>query len=306
VTRPTSARRRLLLGLVGLALLALTSGALVLRSQATASADGNSPPPAPTNCPGQQHPPSGYALNGAYYDHTNPGNVESHLNSGAIGYMVPFKGTINGGQVIVPAASPTMPTLALPRIWGAVCGLIALPELTGFIFPQDVVLRSVNAYIGTAPQVSPSYPNSIEALPLAIGFGTQTAGVVKTPAHNGGLDATLGGAQEATINVDGTPGAKPNALGTNCPLKLSVTFSTLGSAQVAGQTFVGKPVTGPVMNGQAEVVANNFPVPAVQPGPTCPLVVAQAVNRLLGLPLPAGRAVFDAPVSFDFEINQPG
>lgn len=311
MTRPTSARRRLLLGLAGLVLLVVTSGVLVLRGQLAASADGSGPPPPPANCPGQQYPGQQnpdhtYPVDGAYYDHTNPANVKAHLGQGNIGYLVPFKGTINGGTVLVPSTDPTKPGLALPRIWGSVCGLIALPELTGFIFPQDVVLHSVNAYIGTTPLAPQKPSNAIEALPLAIGFGTQTAGVVKTPAHNGGLDATLGGQQQATISLDGTPGARPNALGTSCPLKLSVTFSTLGAAQVGGQTFTGQPVTGPVMGGQAEVVSNNFPIPAVTPGPTCPAVVAQAVNRMLGLPLPPGRAVFDAPVSFDFEVNQPG
>lgn len=302
--RRGGARRRLRLALLGLGLLGVTSGLLVLRSPLVASADGNGPPPPPANCPGQQAPPAGYT--GSYFDHTNPANVKAHLGQGNIGYMVPFKGTINGGQVVVPSTNPTMPGLALPRIWGSVCGLVALPELTGFIFPQDVVLHSVNAYIGSAPQVSQTYPNSIEALPLAIDFGTQTASVIKTPAHNGGLDATLSGSQEATISVDGSPHGQqdPNALGTSCPLKLTVSFSTLGSGVINGQPITGQPVTGPVMGGQAEVVSSNFPIPAVQPGPTCPAVVAQAVNRLLGLPLPPGRATFAAPVTFDFEINQ--
>jgi hypothetical protein len=314
-------RRPLVLAVAGLCLLGASSGLLALRGARPASADASGPPDYSvlTDCPGQQNPPAGYAVNGTYRGHSDPQTVESNLNSGQIGYLIPFRGTIGrqagvdnstvsdaGGEVVIPSVNPSMPALIIPHIYGVVCGLITLPELKGIISGSNLKLSSVNAYIGSAPQVSQAFPDAIEALPLAVTFpGFLSAGVLPTPAHNGGLDVTLAGATSATISLDGTPGVAPNALGTSCPLNIpTLSFSTLNSAQINGFTVDGQPVTGPVENGQAEVVSNPFAVPAITTGPTCPTVVAQAVNKLLGLPLPAGRAIFVAPFTFDFEINQ--
>ena len=314
-------RRPAALAVAGLALLGASSAALVVRGERAASADAAGPPAFSTltGCPAQQYPTAGYPTTGTYLGHSDAATVEANLDSGKIGYLIPFKGTLGrqagvdgstvsdaGGEVVIPSVDPTKPAVLIPHIYGVVCGLISLPELKGIISGTNLKLASVNAYIGSAPQVKQAFPDALEALPLAVTFpGYLTAGVLPTPAHNGGLDVTLAGATSATISLDGTPGAAPNALGTSCPLKIpTISFSTLNSTQINGFTVDGQPVTGPVMNGQAEVVSNPFAVPAITTSSTCPQVVAQAVNKLLGLPLPAGRAIFVAPFTFDFEINQ--
>lgn len=314
-------RRRVSRRWVGVAgaLMMLGSGAFtVVASQGSASADASGPPAlgALRNCPKVDYPPPGYPLNGTFHpDHSGP------QGSGTNGFEVPFVGTIGsrsdaGGQVVVPSSNPATPSLIIPHLYGVLCGLVYLPTLSGAIngnAPGNIVLGPANVYIGASPQVAPggpgtggeAFPNAIEALPLGITFGKLVPNVVKTPAHNGGLDVTLDGSTTAVLNTDGsaqTP-AQANVLGMRCPLTLQIPLSTVTTATVNGVPVAGQPVTGPIKHGVAQVVSDSFALPAVATSPTCPPAIALAQNRFLGLPLPPGRATFVAPISFCFELQ---
>lgn len=287
----------------------------VVASQGSASADANGPPAltALKNCPKVDYPPSGYPPTGAYHpDHSGP--------PGTNGYELPFVATLGskndaGGQVVVPAANGSSPSIIIPHIYGVICGLVFLPTLMGLVngaTAGNVVLGPLNVYVGSTPRTSPggsatggeAYPNSLEAIPLGVTFGSLKPAVLNPAAHNGGLDASLAGPTTAALNTDGgaTSAAQANVLGMRCPLTLNPGLSTVGTVSVNGLPVSGQPVTGPTKHGFATVVSNNFAVPAVATTASCPPAVALAQNRFLGLPLPPGRATFIAPITFCFEL----
>jgi hypothetical protein len=193
-------------------------------------------------------------------------------------YEVPFKGIIYGGQVSLP------PYVKIPNLYASVCGLVQLPQLSGTITSSNIRLATPNIYVA-----------GLEALPATVSFGTLHATINLTPAHNGGLDITLTGSTVAAVST----------LGMTCGITLNAKFTTLTDGIMSGQ-----PVTGPTKSGQAEVVSNSFPVPAVDGSNVglCPPSIAQTFNRLLGLPVQGGVGTFVAPFCFDFElegINSP-
>lgn len=277
-------RRRSRKALISLAGAAVALAAVYATGGQRAYADATAPPPLPpSECPAAQYPPAYYQNPPAANLTPPPNHVPVPVNPGAvpyhgkIPYQVPFSGAILDGQITIP------PNVVVPHIYAAVCGLVSLPQLTGTILPGDVHF---------APNSPNVYVAGLEALPIKVTF-TQplTAPINPQAAPNGGLNLSLTTSNEATQSV----------LGMSCSVALdNVTFTT----QTSGK-LTGRPVTGPTSAGEAEVVSNDFPVPAVQTSPSCPPAVADTFNKLLGLPLPAGVATFSAPFSFVFELDCP-
>jgi hypothetical protein len=240
-----------------------------------ASADHLTPPSFPANCPAAQFPPAGYSPSGK-----------------AMPYEVPFKGIIHGGEIQIPSRGSKVPNIIIPNLNAAVCGLVELPQLLGTIQPSGVDLAPPNVYVAEPGALNRS-TRRIEAVPASVQFGVLTATIDPKPAHNGGLDITLTGISTASVSE----------LGMTCGITLNAKFTTLTDGVLSGQ-----PVTGPTMDGQAEVVSNSFEVPTVKTSSTCPAAIAQTFNRLLGLPVPPGVGTFVSPFCFDFElegINSP-
>jgi hypothetical protein len=149
--------------------LVLIFSAMVTVGQGRAYADASAPPSFPSNCPGAQNPPAGYALTAT-----------------PIPYEVPFKGIIYNGQITLP------PYVVIPHLYASVCGLVRLPQLTGTIAATNINLATPNIYIA-----------KLEALPASVTFGNLSANLVTTPAHNGGLDVTLSGDTTSSVSTLG-------------------------------------------------------------------------------------------------------
>ncbi|HET7522971.1 MAG TPA: hypothetical protein VFJ79_02390 [Acidimicrobiales bacterium] len=263
--------------------------ALALVGQKPAYGDAHAPPAFPASCdtsqpetyPGPQFPPPGYpnpppsaATPYVYAGPAQFGGGKAY--SGVVRYEVPFKAIINGGSINLP------PNVKIPNLYASLCGWVQLPDLSGTIQPSTINIATPNVYVA-----------GLEALPANVAFGTLTATMDPTPAHNGGLDITLAGPTNASVST----------LGMNCGITLNAMFTTKTDGKLSGQ-----PVTGPTMQGQAAAVSNSFAVPAVQTDASCPPSIAQTFNKLLGLPAPAGLGTFETPFCFDFElqgINQP-
>lgn len=296
----------------------VAAGGLVGVNQGTAHADATAPPPLNTAaCPPAQAPPPGYP--NPPPTRANPFIYNGHRFSGPIAYQIPFKGNIGspqdaGGTLVVPPKNATTPGLVIPHVYGAVCGVLSFPGLVGTIPSGALTLAGsdtvagrilpnvVNVYIGANPQLAKLPTTSSEALPVNVSFGTLAATAAKAPAHNGGLDVTVHGSTTAILDTSGSASApnNPNTLGNACPVKIpDIPITTLTSG-----TLAGAPVTGPFHHAQAQVVSNDFPVPAAPPSRTCPPALAQAMNTFLGLPVKPGVATFKAPFTFDFEIEQ--
>jgi hypothetical protein len=261
---PKRTRRRLRLSVAGCCLLAVSATFLIHPVRVAADASG--PPALPNggaNCPLPQYPPPGYGI-----------------NQPRIAYEVPFVGTIEDGQISLPSTGPTQPAVLIPHIFASVCGVVQLPSFTGLIKSSNIYLAATNVYVG-----------GLEALPVQVGFGDLTAQVALQPAANGGLNISLAAPTTPSLQ----------SLGMTCALPLPpVTFTTGTSGP---GRLSGRPVTGPTHAGQAEVVSNDFPIPAVPATAHCPAAIAATFNKLLGLPAPAGRGVFTAPFTFDFELT---
>lgn len=247
-----------------------------------AYADATAPPKlSPSQCPAAQYPPKNYQNPVTTSFLPPPGYVPGAATTvsyhGPIRYEVPFSGSIVDGQITIP------PNVVVPHVYAAVCGLVQLPELSGTIRPGDVHF---------APNSPNVYVAGLEALPITVSFTQPLAATIAPqPASNGGLDIAITTSNQATQSV----------LGMSCSVVLNqVTFTTRGSGRLTG-----RPVTGPTAAGSAEVVSNDFPVPAVQPSASCPPAVAATFNKLLGLPLGPGVATFTAPFTFVFELDCP-
>lgn len=188
-------------------------------------------------------------------------------------YEVPFRAIIYDGEITLP------PNVVIPHLFATSCGTVRLPQLSGTITASNIVLAEPNVYVA-----------GLEALPVNVSFGGLKANIVLTPAHNGGLDITVSGSTSASVTT----------LGFTCGIQLNATFTTQTDGRLSGQ-----PVTGPTEQGQAVVVSNSFPVPAVvgSDAGRCPPSVAQTFNKVLGLPAPAGVGTFVAPFCFDFELE---
>lgn len=301
-SQPTR-RRRVRPWMGAAAAVLVTAAGLVTVNAGAAFGDASSPNGAPPpNCPPAQAPPPGYPNppSGAFTFH-------GHRFSGQILYKIPFTGTIGsannaGGTLTLKSTSPTQPTIVVPHIYAKVCGTVSLPSLMGSIPPGAVSLASndaINNDTTPLPNTANVYVGGVEAFPLYLQFGNLFATVSKTPAHNGGLDVVVNGSNSATFDATGTPN-NPNTLGTNCPVTIpSVPLTTLTSG-----ALVGQPVTGPFHGGVALAVANDFAIPAVQPSPSCPPVIAQTVNKFVGLPAAPGTASLTVPITFNFLLDQ--
>lgn len=253
MTSPARSLRSRLAATAALVLAAVAFGAL---RDTAAFADATAPPPYPPNCPPASNPPANYSPSGPF-----------------VPYEVPFRAIIYDGQITLP------PNVVIPHLFATACGLVRLPQLTGTIAASDIVLATPNIYV-----------SGLEAIPATVKFGTLTATINLTPAHNGGLD----------IKVDGSTQASVTTLGMTCGITIQAAFTTQTDGSLQGQ-----PVTGPTQQGQAEVVSNSFSVPAIVGSDTgtCPPSIAQTFNKLVGLPSPAGTGTFTAPFCFDFELE---
>ncbi len=200
--------------------------------------------------------------------------LDAPPNAAFTPYEVPFRAIIYDGQITLP------PNVVIPHLYAVACGLVQLPQLTGTIDASNIRLATPNIYVA-----------GLEALPASVKFGTLHANVSLTPAANGGLDVT----------VTGTTVAAVTTLGMTCGIVLNASFTTMTDGKLSGQ-----PVTGPTTQGQAVVVGNSFPVPAIVGSNTgsCPPSVAQTFNQVLGLPAAAGVGTFTAPFCFDFELQR--
>jgi hypothetical protein len=167
----------------------------------------------------------------------------------------------------------------IPHLYATACGEVQLPSLNGTITSANIALAEPNVYVA-----------GLEALPINVSFGGLQANIDLTPAPNGGLDITVQGSTTASVTT----------LGFTCGIRLDATFTTRTDGRLSGQ-----PVTGPTQQGQAVVVSNSFPVPAVvgSNSGTCPPSVAATFNTLLGLPAAPGLGTFVAPFCFDFELE---
>jgi hypothetical protein len=267
----------------GAALLLVATGVFAAIGGNPAYADATKAPPFPANCPGPQYPPAGY-FDPTPAQPTPPLTYTGPKYRGPIPYEVPFKGIIFDGSISLP------PNVTVPHLFASVCGLVELPQLTGTISGKNVNFDQAGLPAGEA-QPPNVYIAGLEALPATVMFnGDLVATIDLQPAHNGGLDITLHGSTTAQVTT----------LGMTCGITLNATFTTLTSGLLSG-----RPVTGPTKSGQAEVVSNTFPVPAVQASTTCPAAVAQTFNKLLGLPVGPGVGTFTAPFCFDFELEGP-
>lgn len=263
--------KRLRRGLAAMGAVVLSLAAVYMTGSRRAYADATAAPSVPpSQCPASQYPP-------AHYPNPTPSDPNPPGYHGPIPYEVPFTGTIADGQITVP------PNIVVPHIYAAICGLVQLPQLSGVILPGDVHFP---------PNTPNVYVAGLEALPVKVDFTANLiAGIAPTPAPNGGLN----------ISITTSNATTESTLGMSCSVVLdNVTFTTETSG-----TLTGKPVTGPTEAGQAQAVSNDFPIPAVQPSPSCPPAIAATFNKLLGLPLPAGVGTFVAPFTFVFEIQCP-
>lgn len=231
-----------------------------------AFADASAPPPFSSlkNCPGASGPALGAPRSAAFTP-----------------YQVPFKAIIFDGELKMP------PDLVVPHVYATACGTVQLPQLTGHITSENILV---------SPTGTNLYIAGLEALPATVRFiQGLTATIDLQPAHNGGLDIATTGPTTASVTT----------LGFTCGVTIDPVLTTKGAGSLQGQ-----PVTGPTEQGQAEVVSDTFTVPAVVGSDTgsCPPSVAQTFNKVLGLPAAPGVASFVAPFCFDFElmgINQP-
>jgi hypothetical protein len=258
-----------------------------------AFADASAPPNFPTNCPPAQFPPAGY-FNPTPGQPTPPAGYTGPPYHGPIPYEVPFKAIIYGGQITLGGRNPNTPSVLVPHLFASVCGTVTLPSLVGLVPASDINLATPNIYVGAGVPGTSGF-KALEAIPASVKFGNLVATLYQQPASNGGLDAKLTGQTVAAVNN----------LGMSCSITLDANFTTRQSGPLQGQ-----PVTGPTKSGQAEVVSDNFAVPAVvgstdpaSPDSLCPPPIAATFNKLLGLPAPAGSASFIAPFCFDFELE---
>ena len=199
--------------------------------------------------------------------------MDAPVNAPFTPYEVPFRAIIYDGQITLP------PNVVIPHLYAVACGLVQLPQLTGTIDASNIQLATPNIYVA-----------GLEALPASVKLGTLHADVSLTPAANGGLDVTVTGTTDASVST----------LGMTCGIVLNASFTTKTDGKLSGQ-----PVTGPTTQGQAVVVGNSFPVPAIVGSNTgtCPPSVAQTFNKVLGLPAAPGVGTFTAPFCFDFELE---
>ncbi|HLI23458.1 MAG TPA: hypothetical protein VKU91_00780 [Acidimicrobiales bacterium] len=268
------------------ALLAVTG--VVATAGGRAFADATAPPPIDqSQCPAAQAPPPGYP--NPPPTASDPYMYKGKAYYGMIRDEVPFSGSIDDGQVSIP------PNVVVPHIFASVCGLVLLPELSGTIEAGDV------HFPADTPNV---YVSGLEALPITLTFTAPlTSTMSPVPAANGGLDVAVTASNEGSTCSPSAPrtSCPATSLGMSCSVVLNaVTFTTQASGRLTGQ-----PITGPTRSGQAMLVSNDFPVPAVQASSLCPPAVAYTLNKLLGLPKPAGEATFTAPFKFDFELTCP-
>jgi hypothetical protein len=239
-------------------------------------ADASAPPPLAkggADCPLPQYPPAGYGL-----------------NQPRITYEVPFVGKILDGQISLPSTSPSQPTVLIPHIYAAVCGVVELPDFKGLIKSTNIYLATTNVYVGSGPATAAGF-KGLEALPIQVGFGDLDAQVALKAAANGGLNISLAAPTTPSLT----------SLGMTCSLPLPPVTFTTGVSGAHGLT--GRPVTGPTHAGTAEVVSNDFAIPPVATSKSCPASIAATFNKLLGLPAAAGRGMFTAPFTFDFELT---
>jgi hypothetical protein len=148
------------------------------------------------------------------------------------------------------------------------------------------------------------YQGPIE--PSHIGFATVPATVDRsrvsiTLSPTAPLQATLAGPAfplPGAFMIAGSYNVRITRLGFTCLSgPVSVTLTTQPNGQLTGQRLT--PV-GNGSRGTGRVVANDFAVPAVASSSTCPAPIARSVNRLLGLPSPAGGS----SLTFDVEMGQ--
>ena len=258
------------------ACLVLIGSAAVFARPVPVLADASAPPPLAHgggDCPLPQYPPAGYGL-----------------NQPRITYEVPFVGKILDGQISLPSTNPDQPTVLIPHIYAAVCGVVELPSFKGIIKSSNIYLATTNVYVGSGPASAAGF-KGLEALPIQVGFGNLTAQVALKPAVNGGLNISLSAPTTPSLS----------SLGMTCSLPLPPVTFTTGVSGAHG--LKGQPVTGPTHAGTAEVVSNDFPIPPVATSNGCPAPIAATFNKLLGLPAAPGRGVFTAPFTFDFELT---
>ena len=134
-----------------------------------------------------------------------------------------------------------------PHIASDLCGLLLLPGETSTVLPANTTFANptlVEVPTGGVPPIQDDEVNLSLAAPTL-------ASVSPTPAANGGLNLTIKAQVQSDVFL-GIPGpGVPNC--QDGPVDVTLTTSAPG----------GQPVTGPLQNATATLVASGFTIPAV-------------------------------------------
>ena len=209
--------------------------------------------------------------------------------------LVPVLGYAPAAEAAAPTSGPGVcPTKGLARVTstlsngsvalgsrgtvtgssGRACGVLvtnAAGALIARIQPANTAFAAVQTKVGLL-----SFPTTLRATSVLQG-PTAFAGAA--------LSARLSGSVVATADI----------MGQQCQIPLRLNLTSGRSGALTGNNFT--PDAHNVQHGR--LVDGTFAVPAIQPSPTCSVVVATLSNTLLGLPLAAGRS----SVSYDAALR---
>ncbi len=183
-------------------------------------------------------------------------------------YQVVVSGTLSGALTIAGLATQGKPAFA-DDIEASVCGLLLLPNETSTIPPADIDFANPTSII--IPVSTPPPPEQHDYMDITPS-APSVASVSSQVAANGGLNLTINTAVE-TLAYLGLP--KPSTPACEVgPVALTLSTAAPG----------GAPLTGPLQDATATLVASGFNIPAsTDTSPRCGFYVNE-LNGLLNLP----------------------
>jgi hypothetical protein len=198
-----------------------------------------------------------------------PPNCPSATHPPGTPYQVALTTTLTAKLTIVGlVTTQTMPAV-MPHISSDLCSLLLLPGETSTVLPADTTFANptlINIPTGAkTPPIEHDYVDLSLAAP-------SIATVSPTLAANGGLNISIT-AQVQTLAYEGTPGPQAPAC-EDGPVSVTLTTDAPG----------GQPLSGPLQNATATLVASGFTIPASTDTSTRCGIFGGQINYLLNLP----------------------
>ena len=165
------------------------------------------------------------------------------------------------------------------NLQATICGYFQLPSMVA-----DTSGTSTPQCPGCSINVAPTEVQVANAvsLPATVTIPSPpTASVSPVVAANNGIDVTLQMGMSANISVP--------EVGMSCSVVAGAQLTTKNSG-----ALMGAGITGPLQNATADVVGNNFTIPAPSPSATCPGGLIGTTAATFGLPTAPGSARLNA------------